>query len=278
MSHSQPTDETGSESQVWARQFKYVTVKQDGHILEITMNRPDRYNALHGPAHRELQEIFDAYERDQTLWVAILTGAGDKAFCSGNDLKATKDGEDIKPGSAGFGGLCNRWGREKPVIAAVNGVAMGGGCEIVLACDIAVADPGAKFALPEVKVGLFAAAGGVQRLTRQIGRKAAMELVLTGRQINAERACALGIVSQVAGAGETALELARKIAHEITLASPFAVRASKRVLNYLEEQIERLPESFSINMKEFQTVIESNDGKEGVAAFVEKRSPKWTNS
>ena len=280
MSYTKPADETGSKSETefWTRQFKYVTIKQNGHSLEITMNRPDRYNALHGPAHNELHEIFNEYERDPNLWVAILTGAGDKAFCSGNDLKATKEGEDIKPGPSGFGGLCNRWGREKPVIAAVNGVAMGGGCEIVLACDIAVADSHAKFALPEVKVGLFAAAGGVQRLTRQIGRKAAMELVLTGRQIDAERACALGIINNVAGEGETALELSRKIAHEITLASPVSVRASKRVLNYLEEKIEKIPDAFAINMKEFQTVINSHDGKEGIAAFVEKRAPKWTNS
>lgn len=280
MSDTKTVDQTSNknETPAWAHQLKYVAVTQNGHNLEITMNRPDRYNALHGPAHAELQAVFDEYERDQNLWVAILTGAGDKAFCSGNDLKATKEGEDIKPGTAGFGGICNRWSREKPVIAAVNGVAMGGGCEIVLACDIAVADPHAKFALPEVKVGLFAAAGGVQRLTRQIGRKAAMELVLTGRQINAERACTLGIINNVAGEGETALDLARKIAHEITLASPVSVRASKRVLNYLEEQIEKLPDSFAINMKEFQTVIDSNDGKEGIAAFVEKRAPKWTNS
>lgn len=280
MNPTSPANDTSRRSApaFWVRQFKYITVKQDGHILEITINRPERYNALQGPAHRELHEIFDEYERDPNLWVAILTGAGDKAFCSGNDLKATKEGEDIEPGPSGFGGLCNRWGREKPVIASVNGIAMGGGCEIVLACDIAVADPHAKFALPEVKVGLFAAAGGVQRLTRQIGRKAAMELVLTGRQINAERALALGMINHVVGEGETALAVARKIAQEITMASPAAVRASKRVLNYLEEHCEKLPDALAASTKEFQAVINSNDGKEGVAAFVEKRAPQWTNS
>lgn len=280
MNQTPSSDATGSASneQFWNREFKYVTAKRDGHVLEITLNRPELYNALHGPAHHELHDIFDEYERDRNLWVAILTGAGDKAFCAGNDLKATNSGGDTRPAPSGFGGICTRWGREKPVIAAVNGVAMGGGCEIVLACDIAVADQKAKFALPEVKVGLFAAAGGVQRLTRQIGRKAAMELVLTGRQVNAARACELGIVSRVANEGETALGIAREIAHEITLASPVSVRASKRVLNYLEEKVERFPDSFEVNTKEFMTVLNSNDGKEGVRAFVEKRAPKWTNS
>ncbi|MCX7567931.1 enoyl-CoA hydratase-related protein [Sulfitobacter sp. F26169L] len=262
----------------WSKKFEYTSVTRDGHVLEVTIDRADRYNALHGPAHHELQEIFNAYDRDRNLWVAILTGAGDKAFCSGNDLKATSEGHDIQPGESGFGGICNRWGREKPIIAAVNGVAMGGGCEIVLASDIAVADAGAKFALPEVKVGLFAAAGGVQRLTRQIGRKAAMELILTGRAIDAERACALGIINRVAPDGESAMDIARAIAKEITMASPTAVRASKRVLNILEEDIERLPEAFKASGPEFQTVLTSNDGKEGVQAFVEKRSPNWTNS
>lgn len=263
---------------IWDLEFEYISLKRDGHILEITINRADRFNALHGPAHRELHEIFNGYDQDLDLWVAIITGAGDKAFCSGNDLKATSEGQDIEPASSGFGGITQRWGREKPIIAAVNGIAMGGGGEIVLASDIAVADAHAKFALPEVKVGLFAAAGGVQRLSRQIGRKAAMELILTGRAISAERACELGIINRVAGEGETAMDIAREIAKEITLASPVAVRASKRVLNNLEEDIERLPEAFAVTTAEFEAVLQSNDGKEGVKAFVEKRAPNWTNS
>ncbi|THH37304.1 enoyl-CoA hydratase [Aliishimia ponticola] len=274
MSDAKTTD----TQDIWNRDFEYISVKRDGHILEVTINRADRYNALHGGAHRELHEVFNGYDQDRDLWVAIITGAGDKAFCSGNDLKATSEGQDIEPASSGFGGITQRWGREKPIIAAVNGVAMGGGCEIVLASDIAVADAQAKFALPEVKVGLFAAAGGVQRLSRQIGRKAAMELILTGRAITAERACELGIINRVAGEGETAMDVAREIAKEITLVSPTAVRASKRVLNTLEEKIERLPEAFEGNMAEFDVVLQSNDGKEGVAAFVEKRAPNWTNS
>src|SRR3546814_480451 len=130
-------------------------------------------NALHSAVHFALHEIWDAYERDPDLWVAIVTGAGERAFCSGNDLKVTAKGGDMSIPPSGFAGLCARFDRAKPVIAAVNGVAMGGGLEIVLACDLAVAEDKARFALPEVKVGLYAAAGGVQRLTRQIGRRVA---------------------------------------------------------------------------------------------------------
>ena len=196
-----------------SRHFKYVELKRDGHILEVTLNRPDSYNALFSAAHFELAEIFDEFEQDQELWVAIITGAGEKAFCSGNDLKVTASGGDMSIPASGFAGLCSRTDRQKPIIAAVNGVAMGGGLEIVLACDLAIADPLATFALPEVKVGLFAAAGGLQRLTRQIGEKAAMEMILTGRKVDAAEASTLGIINSVSAAGgvmEAARELAQK--------------------------------------------------------------------
>jgi len=178
---------------------------------------------------------------------------------------------------AGFrlGGLCSRFGREKPIIAAVNGVAMGGGLEIVLACDLAVADETARLALPEVKVGLFAAAGGVQRLTRQIGRKAAMELILTGKSINAERALELGIVNAVAAKGES-LQAARSLAAVIVANSPSAVRASKQALNKLEE-IEALNAALDANPSILGRLVRTKDFKEGLTAFVEKRTPQWTN-
>ncbi len=127
MTHTEPTRSTGAEdlNDLWTGDFEYTAVRRDGHVLEVTIDRSDRYNALHGPAHHELHEIFNASDKGPDLWVAILTGAGDKAFCSGNDLKATSEGLDILPGPTGFGGICDRWGREKPIIAAVNGVAMG---------------------------------------------------------------------------------------------------------------------------------------------------------
>jgi enoyl-CoA hydratase/carnithine racemase len=171
--------------------------------------------------------------------------------------------------------LCGRFGREKPVIAAVNGVAMGGGLEIVLACDLAVADETARLALPEVKVGLFAAAGGVQRLTRQIGRKAAMELILTGKAITAQRALELGIVNAVAANTES-LQAARSLAAMVVANSPSAVRASKQALNKLEE-IEALKAALDTNPSILGRLMRTRDFMEGVTAFVEKRTPQWTN-
>jgi len=256
--------------------FTHVAVERRGHVLEVTLKRPEAMNALHSAAHFELHEIWDAFDADQDLWVGIITGAGDRAFCSGNDLKATARGGDMTLPRSGFAGLCARFDRVKPIIAAVNGVAMGGGLEIILACDLALADETARFALPEVKVGLFAAAGGVQRLTRQIGRKAATELILTGRHFDASRALELGVINSVTTRGEC-LAAARDLAKEILANSPSAVRASKQALNKLEA-IESLQAALEANGPIFGQLMRSRDFKEGVTAFAEKRSPHWTNS
>ena len=259
-----------------ARMFRHVLLERRGHVLEVTLNRPDSMNALHSAAHFELHEIFDSFERDDDLWVAIITGAGDKAFCSGNDLKVTAKGGDMSTPPSGFGGLCNRFDREKPIIAAINGVALGGGLEIALACDLILADERAKMALPEVKVGLFAAAGGVQRLTRDIGRKAAMDLILTGRAIDAEEAKQLGIVNQVLPAG-TVLEAARALAETLLCNSPSAIRASKQALNQADEAT-TFKEAIGVSGPIIRRLLRTTDLREGVAAFAEKRAPQWTNS
>ena len=258
------------------RAFRYVSLERRDHVLEVTLNRPEQMNALHSAAHFELHEIWDAFEADRDLWVGIITGAGERAFCSGNDLKATARGDDMTTPGSGFAGLCARFNREKPVIAAVNGVAMGGGLEIVLACDLAVADETARFALPEVRVGLFAAAGGVQRLTRQIGRKAAMELILTARDFDAASALQLGVINSIASRGES-LSAARTLADAILANSPSAVRASKQALNRLEE-IESLKAALETNGPIFGRLMRTRYFREGVTAFAEKRSPQWTNS
>ncbi|MCI4645308.1 MAG: enoyl-CoA hydratase-related protein [Hyphomonadaceae bacterium] len=258
------------------RKFEFASVEKRGHILEVTLNRPEAMNALHAAAHYELTEIFDAFEQDRDLWVGIITGQGDRAFCAGNDLRATASGGDMSMPRSGFAGLCSRLDRGKPLIAAVNGVAMGGGLEIILACDLAIADPSAKMALPEVKVGLFAAAGGVQRLSRQIGRKAAMELLLTGRHIDAETALGLGLINYVSAPGQSLPE-ARALAEEICKVSPSSVRATKLVLNHLETT-EGLAESLKYGGKVIRDLLRTNDAREGPRAFAEKRAPKWTNS
>jgi acetyl-CoA C-acetyltransferase len=258
-----------------AREFKYVELKRDGNVLEITFNRPEAYNALFSAAHFELAEIFDEFERDQDLWVAIVTGAGEKAFCSGNDLKVSASGGDMSMPASGFAGLCSRTNREKPVIAAVNGVAMGGGLEIVLACDVAIADPIASFALPEVKVGLFAAAGGLQRLTRQIGEKVAMELILTGRKVGPDEASQLGLINSICEAGGV-MDAARALAKTIAGNSPTSIRASKRVLNAVDS-LGDWDKALELSYKEIVKLIQSKDTREGMTAFVEKRKPNWVN-
>jgi acetyl-CoA C-acetyltransferase len=258
------------------RRFEHVIVKRDGHMLEVTLNRPEAMNALHSAVHFELHEIWDQFERDPDLWVAIITGAGDRAFCSGNDLKVTARGGDMAMPSSGFAGLCARFDRTKPVIAAVNGVAMGGGLEIILACDLAVAEEQACFALPEVKVGLYAAAGGVQRLTRQIGRKAAMELILTGRQFGADEAEALGVINRRVATGSAMAE-ARALAAQLLENSPSAIRASKEALNKLEE-LEALGDALAANGRIFGKLMRTRDFREGVTAFAEKRKPEWSGS
>ena len=258
-----------------AREFKYVELKRDGNVLEITFNRPEAYNALFSAAHFELAEIFDEFERDQDLWVAIVTGAGEKAFCSGNDLKVSASGGDMSMPASGFAGLCSRTNREKPVIAAVNGAAMGGGLEIVLACDVAIADPIASFALPEVKVGLFAAAGGLQRLTRQIGEKVAMELILTGRKVGPDEASQLGLINSICEAGGV-MDAARALAKTIAGNSPTSIRASKRVLNAVDS-LGDWDKALELSYKEIVKLIQSKDTREGMTAFVKKRKPNWVN-
>ena len=164
---------------------EFCTAERDGHLLIVTINRPERMNALHPPANFELEGIFNDFAADPDLWVAIITGAGDRAFSAGNDLRWQAEGNKLEVPATGFAGLTARFDLAKPVIAAVNGVAMGGGFEIALACDLIIASDNAKFALPEPKVGLAALAGGLHRLPRQIGVKQAMGMILTGRQVPA---------------------------------------------------------------------------------------------
>jgi acetyl-CoA C-acetyltransferase len=258
-----------------SRTYNHIELVRDGHILEITLNRPDSYNALFSAAHFELAEVFDGFEQDQELWVAIITGAGEKAFCSGNDLKVTAGGGDMSIPASGFAGLCSRTNREKPVIAAVNGVAMGGGLEIVLACDLAIADPSATFALPEVKVGLFAAAGGVQRLLRQIGDKAAMELILTGRKVEATEALGLGMINSISEKGAV-MDAARALAQTIAANSPTSVRASKRVIAGVDA-LSDWDAALALSKAEIVSLLQTKDAMEGVTAFAQKRKPNWIN-
>ena len=179
------------------KEYEDITYQYLNGVARIAFTRPEVRNALHPPANDELEGIFNAYERDPDLRVAIITGTGEQAFSTGNDLKYMAKGNPIWISKTGFGGLTSRVQRVKPIIAALNGTAAGGGLEMALACDIVVAADHAKLGLPEVNVGLFAGAGGIQRLTRQIGTKKAMEMLLTGRLIDAAEALEAGLVNYV---------------------------------------------------------------------------------
>ncbi|MFT3661540.1 MAG: acetyl-CoA acetyltransferase [Gordonia sp. (in: high G+C Gram-positive bacteria)] len=254
--------------------YSDVAIRRDGRVLEITINRPEARNALRAETNAELDEIFDAYFADPDLWVAILTGAGDKAFSAGNDLAASGGVGALAVPANGFAGLTSRRELPKPIVAAVNGFAMGGGLETALACHLIVADEKASFALPEVRVGLVAAAGGLVRLPRTIPTAVARDMLLTGRRLDADEALRYGLVSRVAPHG-TVLELAREAAAEILAASPTSVRATiaaAAAADVEPDTVTAVRESVSI----LDRVIVSQDTIEGITAFVQKREPRWT--
>src|SRR5271156_5642007 len=177
--------------------YEFIKVERDGPITTFTLNRPDVMNALHSPAHFEMDEALNAFAADQEQWVGVVTGAGDRAFSAGNDLKWQATGGKMGSPPSGFAGLTSRFDLNKPLIAAVNGVAMGGGFEIALACDLIVASDNAIFALPEPRVGLAALSGGLPRLPRAIGVKRARGMILTARRVSAREGYELGFVNEV---------------------------------------------------------------------------------
>jgi len=240
--------------------LKFSKVTRKGPITIITLSRPEVYNALHIDAHFELNKVFDDFSADPEQWVAIVTGAGDKAFCAGNDLKWQ---------AAGGKRDC-----DKPIIAAVNGVAMGGGFEIALACDLIIASDNATFALPEPRVGLAALAGGVHRLPRQIGLKRAMGMILTARHVSAKEGLELGFVNEVVPLNEL-MTTAERWAETIAKNSPMSIRASKQAI---QKGLEVSLEQAMAEQREYPAVkamAASQDYIEGPKAFSEKRPPKW---
>ncbi|HKT73150.1 MAG TPA: enoyl-CoA hydratase-related protein [Steroidobacteraceae bacterium] len=262
-----------------ARALRFAAVEREGSVTLVTINRPESMNALHPGANAELAEIFDEFVADPSQWVAILTGAGERAFSSGNDLKFTATamsrGESVDTPLTGFAGLTSRFDLVKPVIAAVNGVAMGGGFEIALACDLIVASDNAVFALPEPKVGLAALAGGLLRLPQQIGLKRAMALILTGRRVSAAQGLELGFVNEVTAPADL-LATARRWAQAILECSPMSIRASKQIVQQAAD--EPSLEAAYRNQHRYTAVralFRSADIREGPLAFAQKRPPRW---
>jgi crotonobetainyl-CoA hydratase len=258
-----------------AERYRFCRYEVDGPLLTLTIDRPEVLNSLHPDAHRELADAFDRYAADPALRVAIVTGAAERAFCVGTDLKALDaTGDHTKP-STGFAGITHRFDLWKPLIAAINGLCLGGGMEILAACDLAVAAAHAQFGLPEPRVGLAALGGGLlQRLPRQVGMKDAMALVLTARRIPAEEARRIGLINEIVPAAEL-MSRARALADDILACAPLAIQASKQVMLRSLAQAD-LASTMHEDYPLAQRMLASDDAREGPKAFAEKRPPKWT--
>ncbi|MEV5506789.1 crotonase/enoyl-CoA hydratase family protein [Streptomyces orinoci] len=248
------------------------TVRMDtvGSVLVVTIDRPRARNAVNAEVAEGIAAAVDLLESEPGLRVGVLTGAGG-TFCAGMDLKAAARGEQMTVSGRGFAGLTEARAA-KPLIAAVEGYALGGGFELALACDLVVAAEGARFALPEVKRGLIAGGGGVVRLPKRIPYHLAMELLLTGRTVTAERARELGVVNHLTPDGQ-ALHTALELAEEIAANAPLALAAVKRVVQLADG----IPESeaFVVQAAENGALLRSADFAEEIRAFAEKRAPEW---
>lgn len=255
-----------------------IIVEKQEHLTIISINRPQVMNALDPDAHRALGKAFDEFSEDPEAYVAILTARGDKVFCAGNDLRYQQEhGAEaiiraLAQVNGGFAGITARFDCYKPIIAAVNGIALGGGTEIALACDIIIAAENAKFGLPEPRVGLYAGAGGLHRLSRQVPYHWAMGYALTGRQIPVQEALRVGMVNEVVPLADL-MDAARRWATEIIQCSPLAVRASKQVVQ--EGMKHPLEDAFHQPYSLAQAALKSEDLQEGIRAFVENRKPQW---
>jgi enoyl-CoA hydratase/carnithine racemase len=246
----------------------FIRTERSGHVLTITLDRPEVLNALHAAACQELSAILDDFDADDEMWIAIITGSG-RAFCAGHDIK---DGFHDPMPETGWAGLARRYNLFKPLIAAVNGLAVGGGWEIALACDVVIADEKAVFSLPEARVGAAATGGGARRLPQRMPYHVAMGLLLTGNSIDAATAARHGVVTEVAPHGK-ALEVARRYAADMLKCAPISLRATKQIalssVEHNAEPVQKLARELA------EKINQTEDNREGVAAFAGKRKPVW---
>jgi dehydration protein DpgD len=262
------------------RYLAYIDYKKLDRVAYITLNRPYKLNALNFQMHDELASVWDDFEQDDRLWLAVITGAGDRAFSVGQDLTEVVDdtGSTLSPssigsrGRPGFPRLTERHKLTKPVIARVHGYTYGGGFELALACDIIVAATNAVFSLPEAKLGLIPGAGGVFRLTRQIPIKTAMGHLMTGRQMSAQRAYELGLVNEVVGIQDLDLCVDNWIS-DILRCAPLSVRAIKEIVRCSSHL--SIEDAFVADYEIENLRKLSEDSREGPRAFLEKRDPRW---
>lgn len=250
----------------------HIDIHKDGAITRLTINRPEQMNSITPQMHRDMQVAFDDFAADDSQHICVVTGAGDRAFCAGSDLKSGI-GKDYPEG--GYAGLINRFDLAKPVIAAVNGFALGGGFEVALACDIIIASDKASFGLPEPKVGAVALGGGLHRLPRQIGLKNAMGLILSSRRVSAEEGYRMGFVNEVVPAEDLDAEV-EQWCEDILGGAPFAIQASKMTVQRgLAEETLEAALAAQEDYPEFARWRNCEDAFEGITAFAEKRKPVW---
>jgi enoyl-CoA hydratase len=247
-----------------------VRRERRGHVELLTINRPEARNAMNHAAAVALSTALDECELDDDVWVVVLTGAGDKAFSAGMDLKAFAAGE-FPNTDKGFGGITNRK-FPKPLIAAANGSALAGGFEMMISCDMVIAADHAMFGIPEAKRGLVAGAGGLIRLPKRVPMAIALEMALTGDPIDANRAYELGLVNKVVP-GAQVLNEALALAERIAKSAPISVRVSKDVMKRAVEVTD--DDGWVINNQAFGLITRSSDAMEGAVAFAEKREPNW---
>lgn len=248
--------------------YQYILTGRDGRVGIVTLNRPKELNALRIQLVDELATALEEFDRDEEIRCIVITGAGEKAFAAGADIKEMADKSPIEMMMGGF----ERWLRiksiHKPMIAAVGGYALGGGCELALLCDMIVASENARFGQPEILLGVIPGAGGTQRLARTLGKYRAMEMVLTGAQVSAQEMAAHGLVNRVVPQGQH-LNEAIKLAQEVAERPPVAVRLGKdAVLAAFETSLE---EGLAIERKNFFLLFATEDMREGMQAFIEKR-------
>ncbi|MBV9599369.1 MAG: crotonase/enoyl-CoA hydratase family protein [Chloroflexi bacterium] len=247
-----------------------VQLSREGRVAIVVMDRPDARNAMNMEMTEQLDATYDELAHDEAIWVVVLTGAGDRAFCAGQDLKEVGLA-GRRRSAGGFGGITRRdFG--KPLIAAVNGFALGGGFEICLACDLVIAEEHATLGLPEVKRGIFAGGGGLVRLGKRIPMALALEMAMTGEPVSAQRALELGLVNRVVPRGQS-VRAAVELANVICEAAPLSVRLSKRVIRASLAQGE--DELYALQAQLGAELYQTEDAREGPRAFVEKRAPRW---
>jgi enoyl-CoA hydratase/carnithine racemase len=254
--------------------LRHCRYEVHGPVVVITIDRPQVLNALHPEGHAELALAFDRFRDDDALHVAILTGSGDRAFCVGTDLKALAATSDHTKPPSGFAGITTRFDLWKPVIAAVNGLCLGGGAEIVAACDLAIAADDVQLGFPEPLVGLAALGGGaLQRLPRQLPMKDAMWLLLSGESVSAAEAARLRLINEAVPRAEL-MPRAHKLAARLLRCAPLALQATKQVM-LQSMQYPDLQEAMSARYERAQMMLASDDAREGAAAFAARRAPVW---